>query len=52
MRGRGPWYDEVLVEAHDDGTVTILPATALPLPGRQIWRKTDGKDTAQSERES
>lgn len=36
---RGRWYDEVLVAAHEDGTVTVLPADAHPYPGRVIWRK-------------
>lgn len=37
--GRGPWYDELLVEEHDDGTVTILPPDAMPYAWRDIWRR-------------
>lgn len=39
VNGRGPWYDEVLVEEHTDGTVTLLPSDATPTAWRQIWRK-------------
>jgi len=39
VNGRGPTYDEYLVEAHDDGTVTLLPNDATPYPWRQIWRR-------------
>ena len=37
--GRQLFYDEVLVEENDDGTVTVLPSDAMPYPGRQIWRR-------------
>jgi hypothetical protein len=39
VNGRGRWYDEYLIEDHGDGTVTVLPSDAMPLPGRVIWRK-------------
>ena len=39
VNGRGPTYDEYLVEEHDDGTITLLPNDATPYPWRQIWRR-------------
>ena len=39
MQGRGPWYDEVLVEEHQDGTVTLLPSDACSYGFRQYWRR-------------
>jgi hypothetical protein len=38
-QGRGRWPDEYLVEDHGDGTVTLFPSNAWPLPGRVIWRR-------------
>lgn len=39
LHGQGAWYDEILVEEHEDGTVTILPSESIPYPGQDIWRK-------------
>jgi hypothetical protein len=38
INGKGPWYDEYLVEDHADGTVTLWPSDAMYIPGRTIWR--------------
>jgi hypothetical protein len=40
VRGYGRGYDEVLVEEHNDGTVTLLPSDAHAWPWRTIWRRT------------
>lgn len=37
--GRGPWFDEYLVEQHEDGTVTLLSNDSMPYFWRQIWRR-------------
>src|SRR5262245_61933934 len=39
VNGRGPVYDEFLVEEHADGTRTPLPSDAMRITGRTIWRK-------------
>ena len=39
VNGRGPDYDEYLVEENNDGTVTLLPPEAMAVPGRVIWRR-------------
>ena len=43
VNGRGPWHDEVLVEEHADGTVTLLPSDAFSYGSRTIWRKARRK---------
>jgi hypothetical protein len=40
VRGYGKGHDEVLVEEHEDGTVTLLPNDAAPYAWRRIWRRT------------
>ena len=50
-QGRGRWHDEYLVEDHGDGTVTLFPNNAWPLPGRVIWRKMGDKPETRNKQE-